>query len=170
MARETITINSVDYASNITLAAADEYLAVDPFHGTLWAAETDDDIRGKYLIAATRRLDLLSWALDLDTETIPTVVANATAILAAEIQAKPAKAGAGSSEDLTKRIKAGGVEKENFRPSTFNVPLQSKTAYSMVRPYLSAGQDLAIPGGCPGSSSSQFDDDQGGFGLNGGFA
>jgi hypothetical protein len=164
MARETITIGANDYGSNVTLAVATAYLTIDPVFGASWLALATDDLRNGYLIAATRRLDLLTWDLDLDTETIPTVVQNATALMAAEIMLKPAYAQAGTSENLVKRIKAGSAEKENFRPEDSTVPLQSKTVYSMVLPYLSAGQDLSVPTGSSGSCTSQFGDANQGYG------
>lgn len=171
MARETITINSVDYDSNVSLADADAYLAVNPQFGAAWAAETDDDERGKLLVAATRRLDLLSWAIDLDTDTIPEVVKNATALMAAEIQAKPAYASAGSNEDRTKRLQAGKVSKELFRSNKSGaVPLQSETVYKMVYPCLSAATPLADPAGTAGGTSSQFTEDHQGLGLNNGLS
>lgn len=171
MARETVTIGGNSYLSNVSLADADEFLAVDAVFGTAWAAEADSDTREKFLVAATRRLDLLDWAIDLDTDTIPTVVKNATALMAAEIQAKPKYAQAGSSEVQAKRIQAGKVSKENFRSSQeAQVPLQSRTVYSMILPYLTAGQDLDVPTGCNGGSSSQFGETHQGYGLTNGYS
>ena len=58
MSLTTITISTVAYQSYDSVAEADAHLAVDPVRSTTWAAATDDE-KGEYLIAATRRLDLL---------------------------------------------------------------------------------------------------------------
>ena len=60
MTISTITIETVDYVSYASVAEADAYLNVDPVRESTWEA-LDTDGKGKKLVAATRRLDLLSW-------------------------------------------------------------------------------------------------------------
>ena len=57
----TITLSSVDYTAYASVAEADVYLGADPYLSEGWADLGDDD-KGRRLIAATRRLDLLPWA------------------------------------------------------------------------------------------------------------
>lgn len=111
MSLTAITIGSNDYASYASVAEADVVLAVDPSRGARWAA-LDADAKGRNLIAATNRLDLLRWAGErhdvggavqtdtngwprsgltfadgsaVDDETIPTAVERATILLAGSI-------------------------------------------------------------------------------------
>ena len=60
MSISQVSINGHDYTTYASVAEADIVLAVDPVRRTEWstASEMDKEI---YLIAATQRLDLLSW-------------------------------------------------------------------------------------------------------------
>ena len=57
----TINISGTDYTSYASVAEADSWLAVDPNRSAAWAAlvTTDKEIN---LVAATNRLDLVSWS------------------------------------------------------------------------------------------------------------
>ena len=63
MTLTTITINTIDYVTYASLAEVNAYLNVEPVRSEAWNALTDDDAtRGPFIIAGTRRLNLLSWA------------------------------------------------------------------------------------------------------------
>jgi hypothetical protein len=151
----TITINSVDYASNATVQEADDYLAVDPVRGATWAAIASDDTKGAHLVAATRRISLLS--LDSTIDGYDQALEDATILLAGSIAIDAANAGTGTSGSNTKRVKAGSAEVEFFRPTT-GVALKDEDAFAILRPYLlSTGSGLF--GGKTGcDTASQFTD------------
>ena len=56
----TVGENTYSYSAYASLAEADEYLAVDPELGAGWL-DMDDDEKVQRLVAATRRLDRLTW-------------------------------------------------------------------------------------------------------------
>lgn len=150
---QTITIGSVNYTANASVAMADEYLAVDPVRGARWATKSTDQ-KGGLLVAATRRLNLFSYKGEKtggsaqvdawprtgvtypdgtpvpDTE-IPLDVVNATILLAGTMAISAAAANAGGSGSNKKKVKAGSAEVEYFRPTT-GVPLADETAWAML--------------------------------------
>lgn len=131
----TVTIGSTDYTTYSDVADADEY-----FNGSSnfseWAAFTDDE-KARGLVSSTRLLDRQSWqgakedecqplafprtglstcsgdALDVD-DTLAFAV-EASQLLALDILNEESVETSLSTEDLTKRLKAGSVEIENFR-------------------------------------------------------
>lgn len=168
MTINTITISGVDYIAYATRVEVNEYLAVDPVRMAAWAALPDtDDARGPYIVAATRRLDMLQWmgtktggatqendwprtgvkypdGTDVSTTEVPLDVQNATALLSGSILINPSSANQGTSGSNTKRAKAGPVETESFR-FVQGVQLQDESAYKLVFPYLaSAGSGAGV--------------------------
>ena len=133
----TVTIGSSEYDSYADLATADDYLEAESW-ATDWRAETDDDVKGRALVTATRTLDKLTWpgsktyseqilewprtgtglSTDLiaDENTIPQRLIDATCVLAGlvlsgvDFTSKPS-----TQSDAIKSQKAGSVAIEYFR-------------------------------------------------------
>lgn len=188
----TITINSIDYTSYASVSEADEYLNIDPVRETSWEA-LDNEGKGKKLIAATRRLDLLTWqgdktggddtqenqwprtgvtypdGADVSTTGVPQEIENATILLAGSIAISAKVADQGTSGTNTKKVKAGSAEVEFFR-SQAGTPLQDATAFDLVQPFTEAASTSSALGplatGTDGSSTFT-DIDQ--WGRNQGF-
>ncbi len=188
----TITIETVDYTSYASLAEADAYLNLDPVREATWEALSDDE-KGKKLVAATRRLDLLTWqgakTGDVDvqeekwprtgvsypdgtavsTSEVPKEVENATILLAGSIAITAAVADAGTSGTNTKKVKAGSAAVEFFRRQD-GKPLQDETAFKLVQIFLEAAatSDALGPLATGADAVSTFTDiDQ--WGRNRGF-
>jgi len=191
MSLTTITINTVDYVSNVSLAEANEVLAVDPIRGTAWAALTDDE-KGARLVAATRRLNLISWAgtktnaeevqsdafprtglsypdgTAVSTTEVPQAVSDATALMAGTIAVDATAAAAGTSASNQKRVKAGSAEVEFFRP-TAGTPIQDETVWALILPFTTSYSTTSSAVGAVThggkASDSVFDADQLGYTL-----
>lgn len=153
MSLSTITISTVDYLAYASVAEADPYLAVDPVRAAAWAAKSADQ-KGGLLVAASRRLDLLSYPGERTVGTqerawprsgvtlpdgsavpddeVPVALEEATILLAGTLASTPAAAQAGTSGSNRKRVKAGSAEVEFFR-STRGVPLSDETAWAVLR-------------------------------------
>lgn len=188
MTLTTLTIGANDYQSYASLAEADAFLAVDPTRSAAWAALTDDQKRGN-LVAATRRLDLLSFsgektdpaqttqwprtgATCRDTEiaddAIPPELQNATALLAGSITLSAATANAGTSGSNIKRAGAGSAAVEFFRP-TEGVALQDATAFALIKCLIAGSSGLGA-GLASGTDGLSIFGDPNGPGLDRGFA
>lgn len=171
----TITISAVDYTAYASVAEADPYLAVDPVRAVTWAALSADQ-KGGFLVAATRRLDLLDWEGEktggaaqenkwprtgltypdgtaVSTTEVPKEVENAAILLAGSIAITASKADAGTSGSNTKRVKAGSAEVEFFRSTLPGTALQDETAFKLIGPFL-GGALTALFGGATGTDGS----------------
>lgn len=177
MAISTITIGANDYTAYASVAEADIYLAVDPVRSATWAALTTDQ-KGQYLVAATRRLDLLTWSgtktgdegtqinawprtgvtyadgTAVSTSEVPQEVEDATILLAGTIASTPTASGAGDSSSNNKRVKAGSAEVEFFAPTT-GKPLQDETAYALLEQFL--GTNSIVVGSTFGTTDANGD-------------
>ena len=124
----TITINTVDYNSFASVADADAFLAADVKRYAAWAAlDADANAKARALVTASRYLAGLDWADGVPSyDTPPTAVVEATALLAADIAAKPSLGDDASTGSNVKRVKGGEAEVEFFRP----------TAGAALPPYL----------------------------------
>ncbi len=160
MSITTITIETVGYTSYASVAQADAYLNIDPVREAAWELLTTDE-KGKKLVAATRRLDLLTWqgdktgaedvqenawprtgltypdGLAVSTSEVPKEVENATALLAGTIAINAKTADAGTSGTNTKSVKAGSAGVSFFRQKDGKA-LQDETAFDLVIPFLEA--------------------------------
>lgn len=190
MTISTITISTVNYTAYASVAEADPYLAVDPVRAAAWAALTTDQ-KGGYLVAATRRLDLLNWmgtktgdegtqvnawprtsvsyedGTAVSTTEVPPEVENATILLAGSIARTNSVADAGTSGSNKKRLKAGSAEIEYFKP-TSGVALQDETVWGLVKQFLDGLRVSTATGGYAsgtGGTSSFEDNDYLGYGL-----
>ena len=178
----TIAINAVNYTAYASRAEANDYLAVDQVRGTAWGNLADtDNARGPYLVAATRRLNLLPWKGEkaggatqenawprsgvtypdgtaVPDNEVPKGVENACILLAGTILGDADAGDAGTSGSNRKRLKAGSAEIEFFRPEE-GVILQDETAWKLILDFLdfsAEGGGQAAFGTC---DKSEFDDD-----------
>ena len=183
MSLTTITISTVAYQSYASATEADAVLAVDPVRSTTWAAATDDE-KGEYLVAATRRLDLLLWigepaATDQANEWprtgityrgeavsgIPAPLERATALLAGTIASNSTAADKSTQSAASRAISEVTAGPATIRfsssgGSTKSLPLADETAFELVKQWLGGGlinyaAFVSGLGGCPG------DDDYG---------
>lgn len=194
MTLSTITISTIDYTAYASVAEADAYLAVDPVRMTKWAALTTDQ-KGAYLVAATRRLDLLGWTgsktggasqenqwprtgvtyadgTAVPTDEVPVEIQNACCLLAGSIAINATTAESGTSGNNKKRVKAGSAEIEYFKP-TAGSQLQDETAFRLVKDFFAGAVSTSAASGGFASgvdSVSSFESDQDGFGLSEGYA
>jgi hypothetical protein len=158
----SVTINTVDYPVYESVADADAYLAADFSRAAGWAALTGDD-KPMALVSATRLLQRQSWRDGVpDTEAAPQAVADATALLAADIALKPALGDSGSTASNVKAVGAGSAKVEFFRPSAGQV--LPSAAYDLLRgllgPLAGTEDDPALDGtayGCSPCQRSRFD-------------
>lgn len=119
-----VTIGATDYDAFQTVASADEYLAADIVRAVPWAL-LNDDAKGRALVSATRMLLLMPWC---DTTPDPTVdqdspIPEVTAMLAADLAAKPKLFADASGNSNIKSAKAGSAEIEFFSPVDSGPPL-----------------------------------------------
>lgn len=165
-----IALGGHEYEAYLSVADADVILAVDPQRRGAWS-EADADAKGRALVAATQRLDLLRWrgkkaggaaqalafprsglayedGSPVPADAIPADLKRATALLAGSIQERPGHADQGASGSNISEIKAGPVTIKNFRPreAKAGVPLQDETAYSLVLPWLLASDTSFLSG------------------------
>ena len=84
----TISIGGNDYTAYASLAEADVYLAADPANFAAWEAITDDDVKGRALIGATRSIDRMGLSEEIDLQDIPDALRDATALFAALIASR----------------------------------------------------------------------------------
>lgn len=159
----TVEIAGEDYPSYIELDDADLYLAADALRADAWAL-LDDERKGQGLVSATRLLQRQSWVAGEPPATddaLPAVQA-ATALLAADITAKPALGDSAATASNVKAVGAGSARVEFFRPTEGYV--LPAAAFALLRGLLgvppgdlsSVGLDNAAYGSSPGQRS-RFD-------------
>lgn len=120
-----IAIGANNYDSFISVAEADVYLAGDVSRAVSWAL-LDDAAKARALISATRMLLSLPWcddAPDPAVDPAPPVVAEVTAMLAADLAAKPKLFADASGGSNIKSVKAGSAQVEFFSPVEGGAPI-----------------------------------------------
>lgn len=134
-----VTILGNDYPSFITVDEADEYLAADLARSDAWLAQ-DPDLRAKAVVSATRLLLRLQWLNGPpDVNAPPQPVKDATALLAADIAAKPALGDGASTGSNVKAVGAGSGRVEFFRPTEgYVLPI---AAFALLRGLLGGAQN-----------------------------
>ena len=182
MSITVLVIGADNYTSYASLAEADTRLAVDPVRMTTWAALTNAQ-KSIYLVAATNRLDLLSWrgakaggpsqvnafprtgltykdGTPVTDTDVPQEVEDATILLAGSIAIDAALADSGTSGSNIKRVKAGSAEVEFFVPIS-GLPIQDKTVFALIKCFLqgsvTAGAGNYASGVCDESSFKDRD-------------
>jgi len=189
----TITIETVDYTAYASVVQADALLNTDPVRETTWEALSTDE-KGKRLVAATRRLNMLNWqgsktggddaqtnafprtgltypdGSAVSTSEVPQEIEDACILLAGTIAISAAKAQAGTSGNEKKRLKAGSAEIEYFRP-TKGKALQDESAWALIKYWISGSLTGLTTGQAVfgNSDTTYFSDDQLGNGLTRGY-
>ena len=172
MTLSTLTVGSNSYQSYASVAEADAYLLVDLVRGPSWSPLTNDE-KSKRLVAATRRLDLLTWkgkqtgggaqglewprsgltyegGAAVPDNIIPDKLAEATALLAGTItmDSTHAEHGGGTTPEV-KRVQAGTSQVEFFsgaRLGDTESELADTTALQLIRQWTEGGAAVSIGG------------------------
>ena len=118
-----ITIGSAEYDSYISVDGADEYLAADIARAGAWATR-NADTKARALVSSTRMMVDLPWCdavpgFDDAASPVPEV----TAMLAADLAAKPALFADASGNSNIKVAKAGSASVEFFSPVSGGAPI-----------------------------------------------
>lgn len=114
----TVVIDGTNFTAYSSLEDADEYLLASIGDvGDAWREESDDDVKGRALVSATRNLDRLSWTTGYTSDTgwqaaiITATIEYAAYLLEGSFTSQLATMASG-----VKRQKAGTAEQEFFRP------------------------------------------------------
>lgn len=120
----TITLGGNEYDAFTDAAAATIYLAGDVLRAAGWATR-NPDAQSRGLISATRQLLALPWCEGMAPtfDAVPPVVAEVTAMLAADLLAKPKLFTDATGNSNVKNVKAGSAQVEFFRPVDGGKPL-----------------------------------------------
>lgn len=158
----TISLSGNDYSAFADVAFADEYLAADVKRATVWAAYGADD-KARGMISATRLLERVNWADGVPSfDTPPDAVKDATALLAADILAKPALGDSSSTASNIKRVKAGSVETEFFNATRSDeaTPLPENVMKMLRLAKLLGGGTVSAPYVAGAEQESRFTYDE----------
>lgn len=121
-----VDIGSDTFAAFADVDFADSFLVGDVARAVPWAA-FDDDQKGRGLVSATRMLQQLGWCPDPPPDPagpdIPPEVQQATAMLAADLLAKPKLFADASGDSNVKSVKAGSAQVEFFSPTSGGPPI-----------------------------------------------
>lgn len=121
----TVDIGNESYPSFIDADAADTFLGGDISRADGWFAATPDQ-RARALASATRLLLTIPWAAPAPTPAVsPAIVKQVTAMLAADLLAKPELFADASGSSNVKSVKAGSASVEFFRPVVGGPPIPS---------------------------------------------
>ncbi len=135
----TITISGNDYFSYASVSQADIYLI--PTSGFAVWDVLSNDVKGGFLITASRLLDQQEWKTDYNTQTLRLAVQNIVdaSVLIAQLISTGDETilGTSPSEAENKRLKAGSVEIENFRSfSSASFTGSTKTQFPLAIQHL----------------------------------
>ena len=118
-----ITIGSAEYDSYISVADATEYLAADIARAAGWALR-NDDTKARALVSATRMMVDLPWCDDVPAfDGAPSPVPEVTAMLGADLAAKPTLFADATGNSNIKVAKAGSASVEFFSPVSGGAPI-----------------------------------------------
>lgn len=170
----SLSIGSNSYPVYATVAVADAYLGADPVLGPVWEALTTD-AKGRYIVLATRRMDVVNWRGDktesdqvtqwprtgvtgVEDDELPLALQQACCQLAGEAANGVDLANYTSSAGKEKSIKAGSVSVENFRDfSAAPLPLPP-AAWRLMTPYVNGGSAVGgfVSYGTDGVSATTY--------------
>lgn len=176
----TIGTSGNSYA---TITSADTYLADAIDAGPIWDG-LDPDTKSRALITATRLIDqqcLLGTKTDvantlefprngltdkngnaIDEDTVPSGIINGTIRLAYELSQDPTLATAQNTASNDKKLVAGSVSIEFFRPGsalgTSGVTRFPYSVMELIREFLCGYGDKGTPSAFGTDHTSQFDD------------
>ena len=119
-----VTIGTYEFDAYVDVAFADQFLAGDAMRGPRWAP-LNADAKGRGIVSATRAVVALDWCAGVapDLAAPPVVVQHVTALLAADIAAKPSLIADATGNSNIKRAKAGSAEVEFFNSVKGGPPL-----------------------------------------------
>jgi len=158
----TVTIGATDYTTYSDVVEADEY-----FNGSTrvadWAAFSDDE-KARGLVSSTRLLDRQVYqgakedsdqsqefprtgltscqGVALEPEETTPFAVEASQLLALDILSGESTETSATTEDLTKKLKAGSVEIENFRASSNTATRFSLAVMELIGCLLSSGSTI----------------------------
>lgn len=143
-----VDIGSEIYDSYASVDWADVYLGGDVLRAASWATRTPD-AKGRGLVSATRVLVTMPWVTDPAPPPYtgaPKVVQEVTAMLAADLLAKPRLFSDASGNSNVKTAKAGSASVEFFKPTEDAAPIPTFM------------WDMLVAAGLVGASTGQLDD------------
>jgi hypothetical protein len=122
----SIDLGGNAYDSFITVADATIFLAGDVSRATAWAL-LNADAQKRALISATRMMLYLPWCDETPDPTVdpvdPILIAEVTAMLGADLAAKPKLFADASGNTNVKSVKAGSAQVEFFSPVVGGPPI-----------------------------------------------
>lgn len=133
-----IDVGDFQYDSFTTLEKADEYLAADILRSVGWAAATEP-ARKQALVSATRLLLRMPWAEVPPFAGADPVVQEVTAMLAADLMAKPKLFVDASGRSNVKSVRAGSASVDFFSPAGSDALLPLDLWTMLVNAGLMAG-------------------------------
>lgn len=126
-----VDVGAEEYDSYADLDFADVFLGGDVLRAGPWALR-NEDARGRGLASATRMMLQLPWPdAPPSLNEPPPVVQEVTAMLAADLLAKPRLFSDASGDSNVKLAKAGSAQVEFFRPVQ-NGPPMPKALWMML--------------------------------------
>lgn len=120
-----VKIGDHEFDALTTIDRADRFLAGDVSRAARWAV-LQEAAKGRGIVSATRKLLTLTWCADRPDPTADEqseIVQEVTAMLAADLVAKPRLMGDASGNSNVKIAKAGSAQVEFFTAVTDNAPL-----------------------------------------------
>lgn len=146
-----VDVGSETFDSFADLEFATAFLTGDIARAVGWA-RMNEDAQGRALVSATRMLLQMPWCVDPRPgpadEDIPAVISEVTAMLAADLAAKPRLFADASGNSNVKSAKAGSAQVEFFAPVDGGPPIPT----ALWRMLLNAGLV------CLGSTGSAIND------------
>jgi hypothetical protein len=119
----SIDVGDFTFDAFVDVDFADEFLTGDVARAVTWAAK-NDDAKGRGIVSATRMLLALPWCDAVPTfDDPPAVVKEVTAMLAADLLAKPKLFSDASGNTNVKSVKAGSASVDFFFPVVGGPPL-----------------------------------------------
>lgn len=113
---------------------ADTYLAGDVLRAPGWALQLAPDAKERGLVSATRMLLELPWCDAVpDFDTAPEVVQQVTAMLAADLLAKPKLFADATGDSNVKSARGGSAQVEFFRPTEGGPAIPAQAWNMLVR-------------------------------------
>lgn len=119
----TVDVGDSTFDAFIDLDFADEFLTGDVSRAVAWATR-NVDAKGRGIVSATRMLLAMPWCADPPTfDAPPAVVMEVTAMLAADLLAKPKLFADATGNNEIKSVKAGSAQVDFFSPLRGGPPL-----------------------------------------------
>lgn len=119
----TVDVGDSSFDAFVDLDFADEFLTGDVARALAWATR-NEDAKGRGIVSATRMLLALPWCdAAPDLADPPAVVKEVTAMLAADLLAKPKLFSDATGNSNVKSVKAGSASVDFFSPVAGGPPI-----------------------------------------------